>query len=157
MAMCKSGIPIVRLALAKQKCVRSLLEVVNTPEKMVQYVEAHYGCQPQEYVIALGLNSRLSPLGVVEVGMGPMDQTMVDPKVLFSALLLMGAVTFTLFHNHPSGSPEPSQMDVNLTDVVNKGAKILGLRLLDHIVLGGESRWVSFVARGLLKHNQPNQ
>lgn len=150
---CKAGdVPVVRLALKTQACARAGAEQVNTPEKIQQYVHEHYGCQPQEYAVAIAMDSKFTPLAVIEVSMGTMTEVMVDPKVLFSALLLTGATSFVLFHNHPSGDPEPSNADTQLTKQINEGAKILGLRLADHIVLGAGDRLVSFYGRGLLRY-----
>lgn len=149
---CRAGdVPVVRLALKKQACARDTAPI-NMPDKVVQYMKDHYGCQPQEYAVAIALNSQMGPLTVIEVSQGAVEQAMVDPKVLFSALLLSGATAFIFFHNHPSGNPEPSQADVDLTRQLNNGAKILGIRLVDHMVLGAGDNVVSFYSRGLLKY-----
>ena len=52
-------------------------------------------------------------------------------------------------HNHPSGDPEPSKEDILLTERVRKAGELMGIRLLDHIVIG-DSAYVSMKERGLL-------
>jgi DNA repair protein RadC len=54
-----------------------------------------------------------------------------------------------LIHQHPSGDPEPSREDIELTERLVEGAKLLGIRILDHIVIG-EDRYISFADRGIL-------
>ena len=59
------------------------------------------------------------------------------------------AVSLILVHNHPSGDPEPSKEDILLTERVRKAGELMGIRLLDHIVIG-DSAYVSMKERGLL-------
>jgi DNA repair protein RadC len=62
-----------------------------------------------------------------------------------------GAAHLILAHNHPSGDPTPSKEDVHLTRQLAEGARLLGLRVHDHIVIGsGATAYVSFATRGLL-------
>lgn len=137
------------MAFAKQACAR-VQEPVNTPEKIVKYMQEKYGCQPQEYFVAIAMDVRMVPLAVIEVGIGGMTQATVDPKILFSGVLLAGASAFIIFHNHPSGDPEPSQQDIDLTRQLQAGGKLLTLQLVDHIVLGAGDKYVIFSQRGLL-------
>lgn len=147
---CKAGeVPLVRLALHREKCVR-LKERATTPDAVVAWVQKHYGCAPQEYFIALGLSSTMEPLGIVEVAQGGVASTHVDPRVIFSALLLMGAVGFIVLHNHPSGDAQPSSDDIALTKVLYQGSKVLSLHLFDHIVVGRGGTSRSFQTLGMM-------
>ena len=150
------SVPQVKLALSKDRCLRrGSLPRVMTARGVGEFLSRHYGCEAQEKFLAVGLNSRNEVLGVLEISTGGLDQTQVDPRVLFSGLLLMGAGSFIIAHNHPSGDPEPSAEDVSLTQQLKSAAKTLGIRLVDHIVIprgGGEV--VSFAARRLLESGQ---
>ena len=150
---CKNGAPpIVRLALAREKCPRhAVAEKVRTPTDIVNFVQKQYGCQAQEYFVALGISPASEPLGILEVAVGGLDQTAVDPRVLFSGLLLMGATSAVLCHNHPSADTSPSQADVTLTRQLAQSAKLLGIRLLDHIIVGPGAKWSSMLALGLMQ------
>lgn len=147
---CARGqLPVVRLALKKEKCVRNAGVTTNTADTIIEYVKKTYGCLPQEYVVAVGFDPQMRPLGVFEVHAGGIASTMVDPKVLFSGLLLMGASAFVLVHNHPSGDGEPSADDVAMTRQMKAASKTLTLQLLDHFIVTG-SGYTSFLSRGLL-------
>lgn len=100
-------------------------------------MKREYGCEAQEWAVTIGVSAQGAPLGIHEVALGGMTMAAVDAKVVFSGLLLMGATSFIFFHNHPSGSPEPSGDDHNLTNVLKRGAEILGIRMLDHIIVAG--------------------
>lgn len=148
---CAAGqVPVVRLALAKQACMRAATPI-NNVDLVIDYVHKNYGCMPQEYMLVVALDSRMAPLALIEASVGAVAQALVDPKVVFSALLLAGATAFMLFHNHPSGDPEPSQQDVDLTRQMQQAGRVLGMQLVDHIVIGAQGRAVSFMARGLLR------
>ena len=67
---------------------------------------------------------------------GNISSAKVDIKQIFEETIKIGMSKFILVHNHPSGDATPSKQDLELTDKVEKAAKILDLELLDHIVLG---------------------
>ena len=98
----------------------------------------------------LCLSSRNVLLRHVRVAEGSVDQCHVDPREALAPAIACRATGIVLVHNHPSGDPEPSVQDVALTRQLREGARLLCLRLLDHLVVG-ESGYVSMLARGLLK------
>lgn len=62
-----------------------------------------------------------------------------------------GASAFVLAHNHPSGDPTPSEDDKVFTAAISQAAEVVGVPLVDHLVLGGWDRYVSFYNHGLLR------
>ena len=85
------------------------------------------------------------------VSMGSLSASIVHPREVFRAAILGGAAHLILLHNHPSGDPTPSKEDVHLTRQLAEGARVLGLRIHDHLIIGNGSReWVSLATRGLL-------
>jgi DNA repair protein RadC len=75
----------------------------------------------------------------------------VDPTVVLQAVLLAGASSFLLAHNHPSGTPSASAEDRRMTDRLVAASKALGLQFLDHLVLtDSPDRYFSFRDGGLL-------
>jgi DNA repair protein RadC len=79
--------------------------------------------------------------------MGGLNFAAVDPKMLFAGLLLIGAVSFVLVHNHPSGDLQPSAHDVEMTRQIHAAAKTLAIQMLDHIIVSGAGHY-SFAAAG---------
>jgi len=63
---------------------------------------------------------------------------MVHPREVFTSVLRQRAAAIILVHNHPSGDPEPSGEDVNVTKRLSEAGEILGIKVLDHIVIGGQ-------------------
>lgn len=103
----------------------------------------------RERFVALMLTSKHTLLGLTEVSMGGSTLTIVDPKVVFRTLLVMGATSFILAHNHPSGDTTPSAEDRAMTKRLIAGGELLGLKCLDHFIVGdGTDRILSMVETG---------
>ena len=66
---------------------------------------------------------------------GGLNSTIVDPRIIFHYALKNLACAMIIYHNHPSGSPEPSKYDIELTKKLNEAGKIVGVRLLDHLIV----------------------
>jgi DNA repair protein RadC len=85
------------------------------------------------------------------VSTGSLSASIVHPREVLGPALREGAAHVILCHNHPSGDPSPSKEDVQLTRQLVEGARLLGIRLHDHLIIGsGTGRWVSLAQRGLL-------
>ena len=88
----------------------------------------------EEFNILL-LNRANRVLGFYNVSKGGQTGTVVDAKVVFAAALKMKANYIILSHNHPSGNIHPSLPDIQLTKKLVAGAKLLDLKILDHIIV----------------------
>jgi len=96
-------------------------------------------------VLALNRNNRV--LERILISIGGIASTVVDTKILFKRLLICGASGFICVHNHPSGNLEPSQDDFNITRRIMECATILDIKLLDHMIIAGNS-YYSFQDNG---------
>jgi DNA repair protein RadC len=86
-----------------------------------------------------------------EVSVGSLNASIVHPREVFRAAILGGAAHLILVHNHPSGDTTPSKEDVHLTRQLVEGARLLGLKIHDHVILGnGSGDFLSLNARGLM-------
>jgi DNA repair protein RadC len=103
----------------------------------------------RETIHALLLDSRHRPLRSICITEGSWTSCPVDPKVLFSACLRHGAPAVILAHNHPSGDPAPSRDDIRLTERLVRAGNLVGVRLLDHLIVGREG-FHSMADAGLL-------
>lgn len=147
---CPRGeVPTVRLALTREGCApKSSTWKLKSPQSVYVFLTEQYGCEAQEWALALGLDAAAHPIAIQEITLGGMNTTSVDPKVLFSGLLLMGASSFVFAHNHPSGNPEFSDADVQLTRALKDASRTLTIRMVDHMLItrGG---YTSMVEQGL--------
>jgi DNA repair protein RadC len=135
-----------RLALVRERASAPFGAQASTPGDLARLAWALIGTEPQELVLCLHLDSTLRLRGYHEVARGGLDVAPVDLRVVFGGVLVAGTPGFALVHNHPSGDPEPSLDDLALTERVVAGAKVLGLRFLDHLVVASGS-WSSLRER----------
>jgi DNA repair protein RadC len=85
------------------------------------------------------LNRANEVIGYFKVSSGGTASTIMDAKVIFTQALQSGAHSIILAHNHPSGNKMPSDNDIKLTKQLVKGAQLLDMRVLDHIILTDKS------------------
>ena len=91
----------------------------------------------QEKLWMFCLDNRMRLIGYFELFAGGRVSCQTDSSILFASALATGASSIILAHNHPSGVPTPSQEDVEMTRNIFSGAQFLGIRLDDHIIIGG--------------------
>lgn len=105
----------------------------------------------KEHFWVVLLNAQNHYLMHTEVSVGTQSASLVHPREVLGPAVREGANAIILVHNHPSGEPEPSREDLRLTRDLVQGAKLLDLKLHDHLVVGsGTLAWVSMAERGLL-------
>ena len=94
------------------------------------------------------LDARNQVLGVNTVSIGSVSASIVHPREVFRPAILMGASSIILSHCHPSGDPEPSKDDLELTRRLHKAGEILGIEVLDHIIIA-DTQFLSLKEKGL--------
>jgi DNA repair protein RadC len=103
----------------------------------------------RERFVAIDLDARHRVLRRRLVSVGTLTASLVHPREVFAPALRAGAAALVVAHNHPSGDPEPSAEDCALTERLREAARLLGIELLDHLVIGRAS-CVSLRERGVL-------
>ncbi len=103
-----------------------------------------------ERFIAIALDAKNRPLGEIEIARGGLSACPVSPADVFRALLREAAAGVVLVHNHPSGEPSPSTEDIVLTERLRSAGELLGVKVLDHVIIGREG-YFSFLDAGLLE------
>lgn len=104
------------------------------------------GLDREEFRILL-LDTKHYVRNVHTVGIGSLNVTIVHPREVYKAAVLANASAIIAIHNHPSGDPTPSPEDYVLTERLKEAGEILGIRLLDHVVIG-YNRFYSFADHG---------
>ena len=103
----------------------------------------------KEHVVLLCLDGSHSVAAYNIVSIGSATSAIVHPREVFQPAILAGSVSIILVHNHPSGSTEPSVEDVKTTEMLKEAGKMVGIKLLDHVIVGDHSHY-SFQERGAL-------
>ena len=125
-------------------------DLLNEPSLVKEYLRRARGDGTQERTGVLYLNARNRLLkDDPEIYRGTLDRAVVEPREILKRALLSNAAGLILYHNHPSGDPSPSREDREFTRRLSAAAESVGLRLLDHVVVGREG-CVSFREAGLM-------
>lgn len=107
------------------------------------------GTYPEEHVYALYLNHANRIVGYTEVSIGGRACAYVSAAAVFRNAILLCADGVILAHNHPSGDPTPSEEDKNLTKRVFDAGDIIGIRLVDHLIIGDRCHYSFLEAGGM--------
>jgi DNA repair protein RadC len=105
--------------------------------------------QKEERFFVLCLDQKHRLVGEEMVSLGSATEALVHPREVFAPAVRRQAAAVAVVHNHPSGDPEPSSADRTITTRLREGAQLLGIRFLDHVIVG-EGRYFSFAEQGLL-------
>lgn len=105
--------------------------------------------EKRELLIALLLNVKGEVESKEIISIGELAATNVHPREVFSPAIRKGAAAVIIAHNHPSGDPSPSNEDIMATRRLEEAAKIVGIRLIDHVIIGN-GRYCSLKAEGIL-------
>lgn len=113
---------------------------VRDPESVAQQLRPLVAKLHQEVFWALLLDTRNRLIGrPQEISRGLLDSSPVHPREVFSAAIRHAAAAVILAHNHPSGDPAPSVEDLRVTRQLVEASRILGIRVLDHVIVGRET------------------
>ena len=105
--------------------------------------------QQKEHFWAMGLNTKNRVLYLELVSLGTLTEGLIHPREVFKSAILKSACSLIFCHNHPSGEAGPSGNDIQITQILKEGGKILGIKILDHIILGKNDVF-SFAREGML-------
>ncbi len=104
----------------------------------------------REHFLAVMLDSKNNIIGVNDVSVGSLSTSVVHPREVYKAAIAVNAAAIMFLHNHPSGDCAPSREDRECTQRLYEAGKILGIRVLDHLVVG-ENDYFSFADAGILE------
>ena len=144
---------VARRVLAQQNGEAPLLA---DGAQVAAYMRPFYAGLDVEKFWVLCLNRKLRLLKRVEVTSGIATTSLVHPREVFREAIREGAVSIVCVHNHPSGDPLPSAQDIQVTRQLRDSARIVGVELVDHVIMGEAGRdpagkgWYSFKESGLM-------
>jgi DNA repair protein RadC len=120
--------------------------ILRSPEDVVAEVRSQLKGKKKEHFLVLCLDTRNRLTNRRLVSMGSLDTSIVHPREVFKEAVSSCAASVIFAHNHPSGDPEPSKEDIELTKRLARAGEIVGIEVLDHIIICDKS-FVSLKAR----------
>ena len=122
---------------------------ITTPRTAAELLLPLYGNRSVEQFGVVLLDTRHRVLRTTVVSVGTLDASIVHPREIFREATAAGAAALVLFHNHPSGDPEPSPDDVKLTQRLIAAGVLMGIDVIDHVILG-DVRYCSLREKGYI-------
>ena len=122
---------------------------VTCSRQIFEYFQRRLLRKRQEVFWNVLLDGKNRIVELRQVSQGSLTSSLVHPREVFRPALLAAAAGSVFVHNHPSGDPEPSREDLEVTTRLKKCGKLLGLRVVDHVIIGAD-RYFSFADQGLL-------
>ena len=136
------SIPVYRLRLVQDGTAE--VSPLTSPAEVARHL-GDVASSDREQMVALFLDTKNRPIGWHLVSVGTVDSTPVQPRDVFRAALVSGAVNgLILVHNHPSGDVTPSRCDDEVTRLIARAGTLLGVRLLDHVILAPDGSHFSY-------------
>lgn len=126
-----------------------MLERFTSPAQVFDFFHHELRDSRKELFLTLLLDGKNRITRKVEISIGSLNQSIVHPREVFAPAVRESAAAVIFIHNHPSGDPAPSREDREITRRLKEAGEILGIRVLDHIIIGDGS-YFSFVESGVL-------
>lgn len=140
------------VAVAARRLARQTVcqqPVLGSWQALIDYLTIDMAHLTKERVRVLYLNSRNMLIHDEHFGDGTLDEATIHPREVVHKAMDLGAAAVILVHNHPSGSPEPSRADIQITQRIAEAGRLLGITVHDHVIIG-RSGHVSLRAQGLI-------
>jgi len=123
------------------------IAVLRTSTDVARMLRPVFEKSDREMFVVILLNAQHRPIGLNTVSIGTLTASTAHPREVFKPAIAGNAAAVIVAHNHPSGDPSPSAEDVELTKRLRDAGELLGIRVLDHVILG-EGKQYSFVDAG---------
>ena len=146
------SLDLVRIQLVPDK-VLFKEETIKNSSGAAEIAMGELAKYDREVFAMMNINAKGQVININIVSIGDLCSSTTHPREVFKGCILSNAGSTIAFHNHPSGDPTPSEMDIQTTRRLCEAGEILGIPILDHLIIGnGSKRWVSMRACGYLDH-----
>lgn len=122
---------------------------LRSSEDVYRHFREHLEKEKREIFYVVLLTNKNRKIGDVKISEGSLTASLVHPREVFNPVIRESAAAVIFVHNHPSGDPAPSPEDLEITRRLKEVGELMGVRVLDHVVIGHE-RYFSFSDRGML-------
>jgi DNA repair protein RadC len=122
---------------------------IKSPDEVSRLLMEEMRYLKKEVFKIILLNTKNHIIKHINVSVGSLNSSIVHPREVFNEAVKASCSGILLVHNHPSGDPEPSQEDIETTNRLVSAGNILGIKVLDHVVIG-DGRYISFKEKGLM-------
>lgn len=142
-------INVVSIKMVKESSILYDIRRIESPKDAVELGKRFIEESDREQLLVCCLDTKNQPTAINVVSVGNLNTSVVHPREVFKPAILSNSASIILFHNHPSGDPTPSKEDTNITERLKECGNILGIKLIDHIIIGDNS-YYSLKEKGII-------
>jgi DNA repair protein RadC len=124
-------------------------EALRSAEDVFRHFRDQLAQQKREIFYVVLLNNKNRKIREVKISEGSLTASLVHPREVYNPVIRESAAAVIFVHNHPSGDPSPSPEDIEITRRLKEVGEVMGIRVLDHVVVGAD-RYFSFTDKGML-------
>lgn len=148
---CKAAQILAAVELGKRIVLENTKDrkKITSPLDVVDFFMADMSRLKKEHFKITMLDTKNNIIGIEEVSIGNLNSSIVHPREVFKQAIKRSSSAIILVHNHPSGDPSPSREDINITKRLVECGDLLGIRVLDHIIIG-DKRHISLKEMDIL-------
>lgn len=132
-------INVVSIKMVKESSILYDIRKIQAPKDAVELGKRFLEESDREQLLVCCLDAKNQPTAINVVSVGNLNNSLVHPREVFKPAILSNSASIILFHNHPTGDPTPSKEDTNITERLKECGNILGIKLIDHIIIGDNS------------------
>ena len=117
---------------------------LSCPQDVADFLMPRLRYAAKEQFVVILLNGKNKVIGTEVVSKGSLSSSIVHPREVFAPAMLHHAAAIMVAHNHPSGDPKPSFEDEEITRMLSRSGKVLGIPMIDHVIIG-DGNYYSFL------------
>ncbi|WP_342513202.1 DNA repair protein RadC [Sporosarcina sp. FSL K6-1522] len=140
-------VDIVSLRLVKETSLLYKDRAIRSPKDGYNLFKQFLGELDREYFVVMCLDVKNQPTAMNVCHIGSLNASIVHPREVMKTAILSNSASILVLHNHPSGQPEPSSEDIDVTKRLAEAGNIIGIDLLDHLIVG-DGRYISLKDKG---------
>ena len=114
---------------------------IDSAKNIFDLFEERLKSKKQEHFYTVLLNTKNKIISIQKISTGILDASIIHPREIFKSAIRNSASRIVLVHNHPSGDPEPSEEDIDITKKLIESGELIGIEILDHVIIGDGTYW----------------
>jgi len=143
-------IDIVKIQMVRDGTLEYDKKAIKGPQDLAELGHKFIQNADREVFLLVCLNTRNHINCIHVVSIGTVNTALVTPREVLKVAILSNAASIAFIHNHPSGDPDPSQDDIQITNRLVECGKLFGIGLLDHVIISDDGKYESFLEKGLI-------
>ena len=148
----RTKIDIVKIQMVRDGTFDYGKKAIKGPQDLADLGFQFIKNADREIFLLVCLNTRNHINCIHVVSIGTVNTALVAPREVLKTAILSNASSVAFIHNHPSGDPDPSQDDIQITNRLVECGKLFGIELIDHVIISDDGKYESFKEKGLISH-----